>query len=333
VLLAPLLFVPLRKPPILFVASITFLFCCMNHILKTVSFHYQAGLLPVIFWAFVAAIQQQPETRRRIATLIGAAVSCAAISVFLGAQPWSKSSGTVHPLPGRLELAERVRPKIDPAGSLFATQRVAAHFVTQRYLYLDPSVPDTIDYALFDMRDSWRGATHNLRWLEQLRYIQRTVEASPHLHLVSAEDGLLLYARQGSPLDARALVEHEELPSPINPLKLELGDGIALVGFTLKQLAPVAGFPLDRVEVTGYFTASAPTNVDLAVRCLVSLNDPGYEGAYGSEFQPLGQCIWPVSRWETDKFYAENFIVLLPGRHGRNISSIDFSPMELRQLP
>jgi len=333
VLLAPLLFLPLRKPSILVVGSLTFIFCCLNYILKTICFHYQAGLLPVIFWAFVGAIQQQPEARRRFAALTSVVVSCAAVSVFLGAQPWSKSTTTVHLSPGRLDLIERVRGNINPGGSLFTTQRVAAHFVTQRYLYLDLPVPDSIDYALLDLRDSWRGSTDDLLWLERLRHIQRAVEANPNLHLVSAEDGLLLYARQGSPLDAQTLVERQELPPLVNRQRLELGGGISVVGFTMEPIAPVTTLPMDRVRVTGFFTASAPTNVDIAVRCLVSLSDLGYVDNYGTEFQPLGQCIWPVSKWETNKFYAENFVVSLPSELAGRISSVNFTSMPLHQLP
>jgi uncharacterized membrane protein len=333
VLLAPLLFLPLRKPSVLFIASLTFVFCCMSHILKTISLHYQAGLLPVIFWAFVGAIQQQSEARRRLASLIAAAVCCAAVSVFLGAQPWSKDSLAVHLSPGRLDLVERVRPNIDPGGSLFATQRVAAHFVTQRYLYLDAPVSDTIDYALLDLRDPWRGSTDNLLWLERLRDIQRAVEANPHLHLVSAEDGLLLYARQGSALDPRTIVQRDALPARANRQRIELDGGIRLVGITIQQGAPVTSIPMDRIRVTGFFAASEPTNIDLAVRCLVTVNDGGYMNTYVSDFQPLGQCIWPVSRWETNKFYAEDFVVLLPGGLAQGISSVNFSSMELHQLP
>ena len=86
---------------------------------------------------------------------------------------------------------------------------------------------------------------------------------------------------------------------------------------------------MDRVQITGFFTASTPTNIDLAVRCLVSLNEPGYEDTYTTDFQPLGQCVWPVSKWETNKFYAENFVVAVPGGLARSISSVNFSAMKL----
>jgi uncharacterized membrane protein len=333
VLLAPLLFVPLRMPSILFIGLLTFVFCCMNHILKDICFHYQAALLPVIFWAFIRALQHETEPQPRFATLIGAAVSCAAVSLFLGAQPWSKSAATIHLTPGRHEMVERARPAINPNGSLFATQRVAAHFVNQRYLYLDLPVPDSLDYALLDLRDSWRGSTDDLLWLERLRHIQHEVEANPNLHLIRADDGLLFYSRQGSPLDTQKLVERNELPASANRQKFDLGNGVNAVGFALEPMDPVPGFPMDRVRVTGFFTLSAPTNTDLAVRCIASVNDLGNVDNYVSEFQPLGQCVWPVSKWETNKFYTENFDVFLPAGLARSISSIDFTAKPLNQQP
>ncbi|MGD0060993.1 MAG: DUF2079 domain-containing protein [Verrucomicrobiia bacterium] len=332
-LLAPLLFLPLRKPSILCVGLLTFVFCCMNHILKNICFHYQAGLLPVIFWAFVVAIQQQPGAQQRFATLTGVAVSCAAVSLFLGAQPWSKSTATIHLSPGRLGLVERVRSAINPNGSLFATQRVAAHFVKQRYLYLDLPVPDSIDDALLDLRDSWRGSTEDLLWLERLRHIQHEVEANPNLHLISADDGLLFYSRQGSPLDPQTFVERDALPPTANHQKLELGSGVSVVGFTLEPMEPVASLQMDQVRVTGFFTVSARTNGDIAVRCIANLNDLGNVDSYASEYQPLGQCVWPVSKWETNKYYIESFRVLLPTGLARSISSVNFTAMPLDQSP
>jgi len=327
------LFLPLRKPSLLFVGLLTFVFCCMNHILKDLCFHYQAGLLPVIFWAFIVAIQQQPGAQRRFATLTGAAVSCAAVSLFLGAQPWSKMTATVHPSPGRLERVERVRPAINPHGSLFATQRVAAHFVTQRYLYLDPPVPDSIDYALLDLRDSWRGSTDDLLWLKRLQQIQHEVEANPNLHLISADDGLLLYSRQGPPLDVQRLVERDALPATMNRQKVALGHGISVVGFTIEAIPPVTSIPMDQIRVTGFFTVSARTNVDVAVQCIANLNELGRVDSFASEVQPLGQCIWPVSNWETNKYYAESFVVLVPTGLARGISSVDFALLLLPRHP
>lgn len=194
-------------------------------------------------------------------------------------------------------------------------------------------MPDSIDYALLDLRDSWRGTTDDLLWLERLRHIQREVEANPNLHLTSANDGLLFYSRQGSPLDSQQLVQRNELPSSINHQRVDLGNGVNVVGFTLEPLDPVPSSPMDRVRVTGFFTVSAPTNTDLAVRCIASVNDLGNVDNYVSEFQPLGQCVWPVSKWETNKFYAESFVVLLPAGLARSISSVSFASMPLGQQP
>ena len=113
----------------------------------------------------------------------------------------------------------------------------------------------------------------------------------------------------------------------------DLGNGVNVVGFTLEPLDPVPSFPMDRVRVTGFFTVSAPTNTDLAVRCIASVNDLGNVDNYASEFQPLGQCVWPVSKWETNKFYAENFVIFLPAGLARSISSVSFTSMPLARYP
>ncbi|HTS18203.1 MAG TPA: DUF2079 domain-containing protein [Verrucomicrobiae bacterium] len=333
VLLAPVLFLPLRKPSILFVASLTFVFCCMNPTLKNICYWYQAALLPVLFWALIAAVQLHADPARRVASLSGVALCCAVMSLFLGAQPWSKDTLTVTLSPDRLDLVERVRPLINPRDSLFATQRVAAHFVTQRYLYLEMPAPDAIDSALIDLRDSWRRKADTPQWLGKLQDLQYAAETNPHLHLVSAEDGLLLYSRSGQPLDARALVERPSLPAGVNRLQLDLGAGIRAAGFTVEQMPPITIVPMDRVRVTGYFTASARTNTDLAARCIVAIEGPGGADSYQGEFQPLGQGIWPVSRWETNRFYEDSFVILLPTGLGRDISSVTFTSTPLEPQP
>jgi uncharacterized membrane protein len=322
-LLAPVLFLPLRRPAILFIGALTFIFCCMNPVMKNICFHYQAALLPVVFWALVCAMRQPDDPTRRLSILVGIIVSCMTISVFLGAQPWSQATLTIHRSPGRLDLVRRFRARIDPQASLFATQRIAAHFVTQRYLYLDPPIPEQIENALLDLRDSWRGAADNLNWLQRLRGIQREVEANPKLHLVAVEDGLLLYSRQGIPLDPHKLVEHDRLPDAVKRVNVKLGSGISLVGFTVSPLPRAES--LDRVRVTTFSTVAIPTNTDLAVRCSVHAGPD----SYASEFQPLGQCVWPTRHWETNKFYADDFLIDLPSGVAVEISSVSFAVLVL----
>jgi uncharacterized membrane protein len=322
-LLAPLLFIPARKPSVLFIGSLTFVFCCMNPILKNISFHYQASLLPVVFWAFVGAVQDWSPPRR-LNSLTAVVVTCAIFSIFIGAQPWSKASLPVHPLRGRIALVHRFGQRIDPHGTLFATQRVAAHFVKERYLYLDPPVPEQTDYALLDLRDSWRGSVATLEWLERTRRIQREVEANPHLHLVDASDGLLLYSRAGTALDPQTLVERDALPDSPVRADFDLG-GVRIVGFSITPLSEPSPDNFDRVKVTTFSTVSAPTNLDLAVMCILHFADEGLT----SEFQPLGQGVWPIARWKSDKFYVDDFIVPVPRGQVASATSISFDVVTL----
>jgi hypothetical protein len=328
-LLAPLLFYPLRRPAILFVGSLTFMFDCLNPTLKSICYHYQAALLPVLFWALISSLQHT-ETRARRAVLLGVIASGALLSIFFGNTFWSKDTLTINLWPGRLGLVSRFGEQIDPHGSLFATQRVAAHFITQHHLYTDRPVPGEIDYALVDLRDSWRRAADNLNWLQGLRATQREVEANPQLHLVAAEDGLLLYSRQGVPLDPRKLVERDSLPDTARLVNLRLGSGISLVGFTVSPLPRAARESLDRVRVTTFSTVGMPTNADLAVRCDVRAGgDPEHPDNYANEFQPLGQCVWPTTRWETNKLYADDFIIAVPSGVAEEISSVSFEVLAL----
>ena len=328
-LLAPLLFYPLRRPAILFVGSLTFMFDCLNPTLKSICYHYQAALLPVVFWALISSLQHT-ETRARRAVLLGVIASGAMLSIFFGNTFWSRDTLTINLWPGRLGLVSRFGEQINPHGSLFATQRVAAHFITQHHLYTDSPVPAEIDYAFLDLRDSWRGAAGNLNWLQRLRGVQREVEANPQLHLVAAEDGLLLYSRQGVPLDPYKLVERDSLPDNAEMVNSNLGRGINLVGFTVSPLPHIASENLDRVRVTAFSTLTILTNIDLAMRCFINAGgDAEHREMYASDFQPLGQCIWPTSRWETKKLYADDFIIALPSGMAGRVSSVAFKAVAL----
>ena len=327
-LLAPLLLLPARKPSVLFIGAPTFVFCCMNPVLKNICFHYQAVLLPVIFWAFVRAVEDG-DARRRHNALMSVATCGAIFSIFLGAQPWSKETVVVHRWPGRLALVHRLVGPIDQRDTLFATQRVAAHFVTQRYLYLDPPVPQGTDCALLDLRDSWRGLTESLDWLRRLRNFQHEVEAIPGLRLVGAADGLLFYSRRGAPLDAQPLVERNQLPEQTNRTSVDLG-GVRVAGFTLTALPREGRAPSGQVRVTTFSTIPARTNLDLAVRCIIHVgSDLATAEMYASEFQPLGQGIWATARWETNKFYADDFLVELPAGLAEDVLTVSFLAVPL----
>ncbi len=323
-LLAPLLFYPLRRLDVLFVGSLTFMFDCLNPTLKSICYHYQAALLPVVFWALISSLQHAQGGARR-AVLLGVIASGAMLSIFFGNTFWSKETLAIDLWPGRLALVQRFGEQIDPHGSLFATQRVGAHFIKQHHLYLDSPIPDEIDYALLDLRDSWRGATGKLTWLQRLRDLQREVEANPHLHLAAAEDGLLLYSRQGIPLDPRKLVERDRLPDTIELVNMKLSSGVRVVGVTVSPLPRRANENVDHVRLTTYSSVVMPTNIDLAVRCELRVGgDPSHSDSYASDFQPLGQCVWPTARWETNKFYVDDFIIVVPSGLAGEISSVNF---------
>ncbi|MGD0015992.1 MAG: DUF2079 domain-containing protein [Verrucomicrobiia bacterium] len=323
VLIAPLLFLPVRKPSVLFIGTLTFVFCCMHPILKNICFHYQAALLPVVFWALAAALRTDDRVWQR-AALSGAIVSGILLSLFFGNTFWSKDTILVPLSPGRLQRVQRMARHIDPHGSLFATQRVAAHFITQKYLYLDPPLPSSIDYVLLDLRDIWR-ETRDVSWLRKLCALQRQVEARPDLHLVDAEDGLLLYAQHGNMLDPRTVVERDSLPPDAVRQDLHLGGGVGMVGYTIVVSSDTQA-DTEFVRITTFSTVAAPTNTELAARCILEYNlDSVKTDAYISKLQPLGQGILPIARWEANKFYADVFLFTLPRGLSDKITRVRFA--------
>ncbi|HVM59297.1 MAG TPA: DUF2079 domain-containing protein [Verrucomicrobiae bacterium] len=322
-LLAPLLFAPLRKPSVLFVGSMVFLFDCLNPTLKSIRYWYQLALFPVVFWALAAALSQSPLARRR-SVLSATTVAGVLLSVFFGNAFWSKATMVpLPPLPNRSPVVQRMAQRIDRQGSLFATQRVAAHFITQKYLYVYAPVPAEIDYVLLDLRDLWR-ATGSLNWLKALRAVQRQTEALPQLRLVDVEDGLLLYSRHGEAIDPRRLVERDALPPGIIRQSAELGKGVSFEGYTVAVQASNGADPNDHILVTIYNSVAAPVDADLAVRCRVEVQGrDGSNRPVATQFQPLGQCVWPVNRWVPGKFYADEFRLNLPA--GSVTAGLSFS--------
>jgi len=315
-LLVPLLLLPFRKPTILFIASIPFLFICLwnNPNVKSICFWYQAGLLPVLFWALIEALRDGTTEAAKInrrARVLGAVVAGTTLSIYCGNTFWSKDGVVTQLAPGRLAVVQRLGAHIDPNGTLVATERVAAQFVTQRYLYIMPALPPQTDYVLVDFRDNWRTPVDTGR-LRELRAFQRQVETRPALNLLAVEDGLLLYGRNGDRVDIPKLLERSSLPADAVNEMLSLGQGVFFSGYTVTVLPPSAGGQGQRLRVTTFGTVAQPVGVDLAVRAVLTFEiGPSIE-IIASPLQPLGQCVWPTDRWEPGKFYVDEFTIDVP---------------------
>jgi uncharacterized membrane protein len=321
-LLAPVLFLPLKKPSILMIGLLTFVFDCLNPVLKSLSYQYQTALLPVVFWALAVAVAHKTLLQRR-ALLAGATVSGILLSLFLGNTFWSKDTLAIPTSPGRLEIVHRLGRDIRENDSLFATQRIAAHYVNQRAIYAETSLPGDLDFAFLDLQDMFQ-MEFSLRWFGTLRDLQRQVEALPGLHLVAAEDSLVLYSRRGTTLDAQRLVELDALPQQAARLAMDLGNGVRTEGFTVTAVPSRGKGASDAIRVTTFSTVLTHTNVDLAVRCMVRVDTGTSEPEiYASRFKPLGQAIWPIARWETNKVYQDDFLIPLPvGMSGNKVVDV-----------
>jgi uncharacterized membrane protein len=315
-LLVPLLLLPLRRPKVLFIGSIPFLFICLwnNPNVKSICFWYQVGLLPVLFLALIEALRDGTSEATKVtrrATVLGIVAAGTTLSIYCGNTFWSKDGLVTQLAPGRLALVERLGARIDPHGTPVATERLAAHFVTQRYLYILPKLPAQTDYVFMDFRDNWRRAVDAGR-LRELRAFQRRVEAQPALKLLAVEDGLALYGRGGNRLDAPRLVECDSLPPDALNETLPLGHGVVLAGYTVTALPPAVGLRGHRLRVRTFGTVSQHVDVDLAVRAVLTFGSDQSKVVVASPLQLLGQCIWPTYRWEPGRFYMDDFTVDVP---------------------
>ncbi len=323
-LLAPLLFLPVKKTSVLLVGAVIFVFDCLAPPLKSICFQYQTALLPVVFWAAASGLQATTTTRRR-AILLGTITSGILLSLFFGKTFWSAETFVTPRTPGRLSLVRRMAAPITPDKSLFATARVAAHFTAQKYLYVDLPVSQGIDYAILDLHDSWR-ENGSLSWLRDILAAQRQIVALPNMRLVDAEDGLLFYSRTGIKLDGRALVERDVLPPRTIHQEVRLIEGVRLLGLTVDTTPDQTAGETDTIRVTTYCTVDVPTNIDVAVRCVVQYSPGTLDSeAYASKTQPLGEGIWPVARWEPGKFYSDTFLISVPKGAATSQPAISFA--------
>jgi uncharacterized membrane protein len=311
-LLVPLLLLPLKKPSVLAIASIPFLFICLwdNPNVKSICFWYQTGLLPILFWGLVEALREATMVARR-ANVLGVIVAGATLSIYCGNTCWSKDGPTVRVAPGRLALVRHWGEQIDPQATLVATERVAAHFVTQKYLYIAPELPPHADYAYLDFRDGWRMSI-DAEKLGELRAFQQRVERETTLNVLAVEDGLVLYGHGDHIVDVRKTVELFSLPPGVGEDRLPLGYDVSFAGSTFAKAEPASGQEGQRLRVTTFGIVARPVTVDLAARCVLTFGTGETQEVFVSSLQPLGQCVWPTYRWEPGKFYADEFIVDLP---------------------
>lgn len=319
-LLAPLLFVPLRRPRVLTAGALTFVFVCLwdKILAKSICFQYQAGVLPAVFLALAYSLgpghRWRPFGGPR-GVLAGVVLSGTVFSIFVGNTFWSKANAAIQQFPGRLALVRDMKARIDPEAELVVTQRAGSHFLTQKMLHIAGArVPPGIDYALLDMRERWQPPLSAQGEVRALRAFQRRVELCPELLLVAASDGMLLYATRGTPLDARDSVEVGVPPPGLTPLDADIGHGVRIVGLRLScEHAPRPG-KIEWATVQVCCRADREPDADLALALVLQFNGgTAHEESFTSAIQPLGQAVWPTSRWEPGPYYVDEFRVPLPG--------------------
>jgi hypothetical protein len=116
----------------------------------------------------------------------------------------------------------------------------------------------------------------------------------------------------------------------VPPHVVELGYGVRIEGVTFGREPSPYEPGSDWLHVTIYSSAAASTNIDLAVRCTVQVRGAANESDnYVSPYKPIGQGIWPISRWETNKFYRDDFLVPLPKGVSGDIAGVGFEAAPL----
>jgi hypothetical protein len=104
-----------------------------------------------------------------------------------------------------------------------------------------------------------------------------------------------------------------------------LGKGVTFEGYTAAALTSAGASPHDQIHITIFCSVAVPVDVDLAVRCRVRSEARNRDiRQFSSQFQPLGQSVWPVKRWVPGKFYADDFIIDVPAGSAPAGFSISF---------
>jgi len=123
----------------------------------SIKFWHQAMVLPVLFFAGIAALGD----RRRARALAMAAVVCALWShYFFGFSPVAKAAQVyannpaLHVPDPRLAFIRHLRETIPPDRTILATERLAAHFTDYHRLYTGKR-PLLADFVVIDRDDRW----------------------------------------------------------------------------------------------------------------------------------------------------------------------------------
>lgn len=171
VLLVPMALLPLRGWRMSLAALPTLLPVLLleNAQFLSIKFWQQAGALPILFLAGVAALPRggdgvAPGQRAGGTRLAAALLAAAAIAHFLlgfspigkGFEMYATDRAMQSPDP-RYAFVQRLQRELDHGGTVLATERLAVHFLAFDRVYTG-SRPVEADYVVIDRADAWDGS-------------------------------------------------------------------------------------------------------------------------------------------------------------------------------
>ncbi len=157
-LLAPLLFLPVRRAAWLLAAAPILAFACLRdepHV-KSIVLQYDTTILPWLLAGSIEALRAERPTKRR-AFAAGLLVAALGSALLYGDEPFGRAQ---RPWPRRTGREDDVRAIVDaiaPTESAAATQRLGAHLIATHpevSIVRDFFVPDAAVFAL-DLDDAW----------------------------------------------------------------------------------------------------------------------------------------------------------------------------------
>jgi len=206
----PVGFLSLLSPSALASGGLNLLFLLLRKkvYLPSILLQNQSTVLPAIWVALIYGMDnlvrgdvwplskiwspRNKETGKKLLGALLALVLTATIlsAYFFGYFPLSRP---FNPLLFKITEKERtldeIKRIIPKEASVSATNRAAAHFVTQKDLFVFPKNYDNADYTLLDLKDGWTKP-------EDLNRALETFRQSPSHHLIFSKNDFLIFKRK-----------------------------------------------------------------------------------------------------------------------------------------
>jgi hypothetical protein len=223
--------------------------------------------------------------RRRVLAGAGLGVVAASLAAhgFFFQHTMTWSSHVVGPRARRVAELRRRTPR---TGSLCASPCLASHFTDQEELFVTPFGTTTADWVVLDLQERFSG------FEEMARHCDRTLRSGRYTP-VFAEDGFVLFERDGGREGAAASFRLDALPTMQHQLDRPCGGFATLLGYDERKTH-------DGLELTLYWRCERRTGADCAALLVLATQ----EGQIGLRHLPAGGVL-PTWRWRPGDLIAD----------------------------